>query len=848
MGVLSFLADVLFVGHSLVGPGLPPLVEQALRQMGAPAVVEAQVINGASLAYNWENSASAEGVDARTRLILRPTDVLVLTEAQPIASQVLHAGTAARIADFAALATRVNPRARVLVYEVWPPLTSGASTPISDTSGSNTANPNTATPAAVAGNDPDAGIAWRDRLTRDLPLWEGAVAGAARLSGADITLLPAGQAMGRLADEIAAGTVPGVGDIREMFADQIHPNARGLYFLAVLHAAAITGQSPVGLPAKLGRSWASRDAVIPPDLALALQRIAWQSLQAYQPGKGVAAPPTAAPTATLSPPPPPPPAFAPITNQHLALGLAGVNDWSVQQPFLDIMKTARPWVGHLPGQWGGWGHDDLAAKGYLDAQGWPKALPPELTGISTLILTDLPADAAGVAGRYVLGWSGKGSLKLEGRAVIVRAEPGRILFDYTPGHGQVLLTITATDPADPLRGITVLREDRVAAHAGGQIFNPDWLARIRGVRGLRLMDWMATNNATLARAADRPRPTDYTYARNGVPIEVMLALANDLNADPWFTIPHLAEDALVRDLAEAAFAGLNPGMRAHVEFSNEVWNWQFAQAAWADRRARARWNQPDAWVQFYALRAAEVADIWAGAFAAAPERLVRVISVQTGWLGLEQQILDAPLVLAEGRNPADSFDAYAVAGYFSAQLGSDAKAGAVKDWLAQSQAAATGAATALGLTGAEAEAHIAAHRFDLATTLAAQELRDGAVTGDAADSLSQMLAEVLPYHASVAADRGLKLVMYEGGSHVVGLGAQLEDAALTEFFIHLNYSPEMGALYDALLAGWRLQSDAPFNAFVDTFTPGKWGSWGGLRHLGDDNPRWQALARGCPTC
>ncbi|EKD61899.1 MAG: hypothetical protein ACD_54C00041G0001 [uncultured bacterium] len=111
-----------------------------------------------------------------------------------------------------------------------------------------------------------------------------------------------------------------------------------------------------------------------------------------------------------------------------------------------------------------------------------------------------------------------------------------------------------------------------------------------------------------------------------------------------------------------------------------------------------------------------------------------------------------------------------------------------------------------------------------------------------------MLAEILPYHAAIAADRGLKLMMYEGGSHVVGYGNQTEDEALTDFFTHLNFTPEMGMLYGELIAGWQLQSDAPFNAFVDVYRPGKWGSWGALRHLGDDNPRWQALAKGCLTC
>ena len=57
------------------------------------------------------------------------------------------------------------------------------------------------------------------------------------------------------------------------------------------------------------------------------------------------------------------------------------------------MKTARPWTGHLPGQWGGWDHDVLAAGGFLDADGWPTAVPAALTAVETLILTDQPAAA-----------------------------------------------------------------------------------------------------------------------------------------------------------------------------------------------------------------------------------------------------------------------------------------------------------------------------------------------------------------------------------------------------------------------------------------------------------------------
>lgn len=76
----------------------------------------------------------------------------------------------------------------------------------------------------------------------------------------------------------------------------------------------------------------------------------------------------------------------------------------------------------------------------------------------------------------------------------------------------------------------------------------------------------------------------------------------------------------------------------------------------------------------------------------------------------------------------------------------------------------------------------------------------------------------------------------------------MEDAALTEFFLQLNASAEMGGLYETLLSGWATMTDAPFNAFGDVYRPGKWGSWGALRHLGDDTPRWRVLSRGCATC
>lgn len=541
------------------------------------------------------------------------------------------------------------------------------------------------------------------------------------------------------------------------------------------------------------------------------------------------------------------------TEPWLAFNLAYVEDWSVQQPFIDIMKTARAWIGHLPGQWGGWDHDDLARGGYLDAQGWPVALPPELEGIATLILTAVPEGAAGAAGRYRLTYDGQGDIVLEG--AVTRVSPargrgtGQITFDYTPGGG-VLLTLRAIDPADPVRNIKVMREEHVALHDTGALFNPDWLARIEGARALRFMDWMRTNNSTQSAWADRPQVDHYTWTRQGVPLEVMLALSDELSADPWFTLPHLADDAYIAAFAEVVRDALPPDRRAYVELSNEVWNWQFEQARWADEGAQARWGAENQWLQFYTARSIEMVRIWNDVFGdAADDRLVRVISSQTGWLGLEEQVFDAPLWRAEAGNdaaPASYFDAYAMTGYFGNMLGSSDKAPMVRGWLSDSAARAEAEADAASLTGQARQDHIAAHRYDHAVSQALAELKDGSISGASEDSLAHLIDTVFPYQADIAARNGLDLIMYEGGTHVAPMWDVADDTDLVDFFVHLNYTAEMGVLYEMLLSGWYARGGDLFNAFSDVETPSRYGSWGALRHLDDNNPRWNALVSFAP--
>ncbi len=717
------------------------------------------------------------------------------------------------------------PQARILLYEGW-----------SDMAGRIRSFPPTARELARyhAFNQGDYRDWYADyaaQLSADLP-------------GMDITLLPVSSTLSML---LGSGPLSGL-NATVFYSDDAPHGTANLYFLAamVTYAGVYEAPPPQGF-------------AVPDDLHPmiakeyeTLRRQIWDVIaptlgQAATPGTRMAAGPES-PDGIAQPAPPADPGVQPSEQPArpdsnpgnrlpaLAMGLNGIADWSTQHPFLDLMKTARPWIGHLPGQWGGMDADQMRADGHLSPEGWPLRIPPGVDRIEAILLTDQPEAATSLRGDYVLTHDGRADVTLTGRASRVHTTPGRITFRYTPGDGLVGVSFSAIDESDPIRNIRILRQDRVPLHEAGVIFNPDWIARIKDLRALRFMDWMFTNGSLVQTWDDRALASDYTYVARGAPLSVMVALANQIGADPWFTMPHMADDAYVSAFAQQVRDTLDPRLKAHVEYSNEVWNFIFPQAHWAGAQAVDHWGENETgWMQFYGLRAAQVMDLWTAVYGdTASDRLVRIVATHTGWPGLEESILQAPLAVPElGHLPQDSFDAYAVSGYFGHEIGGVESADRVRDWLDTSEAQATQDGTAQGLRRVALREHVRAHRFDDAIAPVIAALRDG--------SVRDLQTNVWPHHARVARQAGLTLIMYEGGSHVAAQGDAVDDARLTDFFTMLNYTPQMAALYDELLAGWSAAGGHLFNAFVDVAAPGRWGSWGALRHLDDATSRWDAL-------
>jgi len=680
-------------------------------------------------------------------------------------------------------------------------------------------------PGMIEGAKPDADFAdYYDHAKNDYHQWfvDWVDAISAARPDYDVRLIPVAKTLARLFTETGLSKIAPA----DLYSDDAPHGTATLYFLA----AAIT-------------YFAYFDAPIPTDITLpaSIHPLVRENLNLINQvisGADLAinTPPTIAPAVEVAD-------ALGLSNPSLAMGLNGIADWSSQNPFIDVMKTARPWVGHLPDQWGAKTAEDLMADGHLDAAGWPIRIPEELTAIETFILTNQPKEGLSVAGIYRLSYDGEGEIAIGGRGSLMRKKPGEMWFRFQPGDGPVGIGITVTDPqktGDYIRNIRIVHENHIELFEVGALFNPDWLEIIEDLRVVRFMDWMNTNGSIVENWDGRPKLDDYTYIRRGVPVEVMVALSNRIGADPWFNMPHLADDNYMRQFAAYVRDTLSLGLHAYVEYSNELWNFTFGQTHWAAQQAEQRWGKdaaPDAWLQFAGMRAAEMAQIWSEVFGAQAERrLVRVIATHTGWMGLEKGLLTAPLFLAEDSQnlePITWFDAYAVTGYFGHEMGMDEMAPQVLEWVSDSRAKAEKSGSAKGLARVSLREYVKEHGFTEAVPLAAKAIRK--------DSLPELLTVLLPYHADIAQQNGLQLVMYEGGTHVAAMAEWGRNEDLVGFFSYLNYSPEMARIYQELLQGWRKAGGGLFNVFVDISAPSQYGSWGSMRHLDDRNPRHDVL-------
>jgi hypothetical protein len=103
----------------------------------------------------------------------------------------------------------------------------------------------------------------------------------------------------------------------------------------------------------------------------------------------------------------------------------------------------------------------------------------------------------------------------------------------------------------------------------------------------------------------------------------------------------------------------------------------------------------------------------------------------------------------------------------------------------------------------------------------------------------------------VADKYGLRLVAYEGGQHMVGIGGAENNDRITRLLHAANRHPRMGAIYQQYYDAWTVEGGDLFCYFASTSKWSKWGSWGILEWFDEDaakSPKFMATMRWARRC
>ena len=475
-------------------------------------------------------------------------------------------------------------------------------------------------------------------------------------------------------------------------------------------------------------------------------------------------------------------------------------DWGRDSLFLDVMRTARAWRAQTSVS-----YNDAAKLAEMlataDSDGYPTVLPTD-TRAGTIVLLEQAA-ATNIGGRYRVTFQGSGTLDFSG-VTNISSGAGFYEFDYAPtGSNQVDIWIASTAPGNHLRGLKCFLVSYASLVEAGQVVHPAFKAAYGNIATLRFMMAQDTNLNHQTTWATAPQPT--TFGKGGSWLE-MVKVCNELGCNGWFHWPFGATQDYITQASIIIRDNLNPLLKAYVEYANECWNtsYGFDTYPYLDAlRSGKAYNVYEQW----GGRSTECMQAASAVFAGQMHRLVRVMGVQTGWHGLEENNLYAPGWVAEvpGRVvPHTVHDALAVTGYFNNP--SD-------QWPAVISAAQSNYATGRALLVSNIEADIEVHRTNH-----------------------------FPYFKNIANSLGKQLLMYEGGSHLFNPGTT-NDTLVNQLIAEVNRGELVVDLYGQMMTAWSEFSSVVggFNQFSSTRRETTTGEFGALQYINQVTPRHTAL-------
>ena len=532
-------------------------------------------------------------------------------------------------------------------------------------------------------------------------------------------------------------------------------------------------------------------------------------------------------------------------------------------PFVDIFRTARPFAELSP-------EDTL-----YDENGWPMEFSQNLKYARTKMLQGAMKDSI-PEGQYTVLYDGSGRLEFGSSGAVTNvADQGnnKLTFDLTlhdfDSEDEVaassinsfnmnirdislnsyMKNIRIVMPGGTCTGNPFIRvdetdtcpngtsyesfEERLQADRNAIIFNPDYLMFLRNFKVIRMMNLMEASLKKLCYStADCPagvgtwdhraKMDDAVWGGNdgrtadedhkGVPINVMIALANTLKRDIWVNMPHVSTNDYVTQYARQVSKELDSSLKVYIEYSNEVWNSGFAGHAYSVSEGKKLGldTVPDKYIgtnrdenyfarlRFYSQRAVEIFKLWEDEFGAGNTRMIRVLGSFIGDRVLTEEMLK--------HVPTADIDVVAIAPYFFG---------------CPYRSICPNAAKTL------TEATTIDDIFNIID-------QSGDVDVKSLDGTINAVKNQL----TITNQYNLKLVSYEGGQHLVsGVLGAVPDADKPRFrklFNDANRDPRMKERYTRFLNGWKDLSNEGTSLFTLYTMPQsyyRFGNFGLKEHL-----------------
>lgn len=357
-------------------------------------------------------------------------------------------------------------------------------------------------------------------------------------------------------------------------------------------------------------------------------------------------------------------------------GLGGIRDFEPPR-FIDWIKQARRW-----------NHDGVYLEApYLDANGDLVRLPTGGSSYAAIVVRNNRYDLDDGPRNMKITWNGDATVSVLGTGVssVDTSVSGQITFVFnaagtTVPNLDVRVTPTTVDGSgnisgEPIRVFCIDTAYETEWNAG-EIFLPYQVEPIDSAcLGGRFMDWLETNGNTLVSWADRPKMTDATYAGDGrfaseygCPIELCIAWCNRFQKHMWFNLPVGVDDEYITNAATLIRDTLDSNLHVYPALSNEIWNDQFTQKAYAKAQALADFGSEDHWTDWQSKRSTEMAVIFRDVFSAQLDRLhPQIESQQTGTSVTTALLYPSVWQAAEPEtyvDPKAVHDGCAVSGYF----------------------------------------------------------------------------------------------------------------------------------------------------------------------------------------